>query len=126
MDGLLKVYIALISLISSMPTIKRFVQQNDLHDKYAVETPTITNLQKISVARDKLIEEIAISLGYKDKLTWETIQNPYIPTGMSAHLQQKETSENNMAGVLELFSQMLLNNQQHKNPQEDISTESNS
>ncbi len=91
----------------------------ELHDKYAVEKPSNTDLQKISMARDKLIEAIAISLGYKDKVTWETIQNPYIPVGMSAHLLQKENTENNMAGALELFLQMLLNNQQPTPSQEE-------
>lgn len=30
-------------------------------------------------------------LGYKDKITWETIQNPYVPVGMA---QQIETQKN--------------------------------
>lgn len=33
---------------------------------------------------------MANSLGYKDKITWETIQNPYVPVGMA---QQIETQK---------------------------------
>ena len=39
----------------------------------------------------KLIENIGISLGYKDKITWETIQKPYMPEGMKQQLDNQNT-----------------------------------
>ena len=54
----------------------------DLHDKCCVQHPDETQLRKIQNAQYKLLEVMAVSLGYKDKVTWETIQNPYIPDGM--------------------------------------------
>lgn len=54
----------------------------DLYSRYCVENPTLTDLEKIRQAQFKLLETVANSLGYKDKVTWETIQNPYIPNGM--------------------------------------------
>ncbi len=51
----------------------------DLYDKYNVTNPDQQHLKKIEQAQYKLLEEIANSLGYKNKITWETIQNPYIP-----------------------------------------------
>ena len=37
------------------------------------------------------MEAMAVSLGYKDKITWETIQNPYVPKGMvEAEQMQRE------------------------------------
>ena len=66
----------------------------DLYDKYCVENPTETELKKIKDAQYKLLETIAHSLGYKNKITWETIQNPYIPNGMiSQQMQQNARQE---------------------------------
>lgn len=54
----------------------------DLYDKYSVDNPDNAHLEKIRQSQFKLIEAMAVSLGYKDKITWETIQNPYVPKGM--------------------------------------------
>ena len=49
----------------------------DLYDKYCVvENPDAAQLKKIQNAQYKLLETISKSLGYKDKVTWETIQKP--------------------------------------------------
>lgn len=67
----------------------------DLSDKYNILEPDEQEKKKIKLAEHKLLEAIACSLGYKDKITWETIQNPYLPKGMldqmvSQQLTQKE------------------------------------
>lgn len=54
----------------------------DYYDKLDVDNPDEHQLKKIQQAENKLLETMAVSLGYKDKITWETIQNPYIPKGM--------------------------------------------
>ena len=36
---------------------------------------------------------LVISLGYKDKVTWETIQNPYVPDGMIRQWQEQAKSQ---------------------------------
>lgn len=70
----------------------------DLYDKYRVENPDNAHLEKIRQAQYKLIEEIANSLGYKNKITWETIQNPYIPKGMvEAEQLQREFQNGQLA-----------------------------
>lgn len=43
-------------------------------DKMCVENPTETELSKIKTEREKLLETMAKSLGYKDIITWESIQ----------------------------------------------------
>lgn len=50
----------------------------------------------------KLLEAMAENLGYKDKITWETIQNPYMPQGMVDSLTAQAKSQQTY--------QMLLNN----------------
>lgn len=43
--------------------------------------------QEIQDAQYRLLEAIAKSLGYKDKITWETIQSPYYPKGLSNQIE---------------------------------------
>lgn len=70
----------------------------DLYDKYCVENPDSAHLEKIRQAQYKLIEAIAVSLGYKNQITWETIQNPYIPKGMTeAEQLQRELQNGQLA-----------------------------
>lgn len=62
----------------------------DLNDKYNVSDPDEQHLKKIQLAQYKLLEAIANSLGYKDKITWETIQNPYMPVGMANQIEAQK------------------------------------
>ena len=41
----------------------------EYYDKLCVENPSETDLKKIKTAQEKLIEQMAVSLGYKDKVT---------------------------------------------------------
>lgn len=76
----------------------------DLYDKYCVENPNKTQIKKIQNAQYKLLETIANSLGYKDKVTWETIQNPYIPKGMLQQINERNQSQ-------QAYNNILLNMQ---------------
>ncbi|MGL5382794.1 MAG: DUF6680 family protein [Culicoidibacterales bacterium] len=71
-----------------------------LFDKYRTENPTETELQKIQILQNKLIEQMAIALGYKEKITWETIQNPYIPKGMAEQIRKNTEMNDNQARAL--------------------------
>ena len=87
----------------------------DLYDKYCVQNPDESQLKKIETAQYKLLESMAVSLGYKDKVTWETIQNPYIPQGMLRQIEAQNQSQ-------QAYNKLLLNMQQmipqNKNPEE--------
>lgn len=65
----------------------------DLFDKYCVKDPDEVQLKKIQNAQYKLLETIAQSLGYKYKVTWETIKNPYVPDGMRRQQQEQAASQ---------------------------------
>ena len=88
----------------------------DLYDKYCVQNPDESQLKKIETAQYKLLESMAVSLGYKDKVTWETIQNPYIPQGMLRQIETQNQSQ-------QAYNKLLLNMQQmipqNKNPGEE-------
>ena len=47
---------------------------------------------------------MANSLGYKEKVTWETIQNPYIPQGLVDQINMQTTSQNNYNALLGLIA----------------------
>ena len=79
----------------------------DLFDKYNVEEPNNTQLQKIKNAQFKLIETIANSLGYKDKVTWETIQSPYIPIGMIQQMAAQNQSQQAYNNILSNLQQTI-------------------
>lgn len=65
----------------------------DLNDKFRVTNPDQQHLKKIENAQYKLIETMANSLGYKDKITWETIQNPYVPVGMAQQIEAQKNMQ---------------------------------
>lgn len=89
----------------------------NLYDKYCVQTPDETQLKKIQSAQYKLLETMAKSLGYKDKVTWDTIQNPYIPKGMSQQIEAQNQSQ-------QAYKNILLN-MQHMIPKNDKGKENN-
>ena len=75
----------------------------DLNDKYHTSNPDTQHLKKIEQAQFKLLETIANALGYKDKITWETIQNPYVPDGF---LNQLEAQKKSQQAYLEVLTKM--------------------
>ncbi len=82
----------------------------DLYDKYCVQSPDEIQLKRIQNAQYKLLETIAESLGYKDKVTWETIQNPYIPKGMLQQLREQNQSQQAYNNLLFNMQQMIPKN----------------
>ncbi len=79
----------------------------DLNDKYHVSNPDQQHFKKIEQAQYKLLEAIANSLGYKDKITWETIQNPYIPDGMVMQIEAQKKSQEAYMNILSGMSKMI-------------------
>lgn len=89
----------------------------DLYDKYCVQNPDETQLKKIQNSQYKLLDTMANSLGYKDKVTWETIQNPYIPEGMRRQQQEQAASQ-------QAYNNLLFN-MQHMIPKNNKVDENN-
>ena len=83
-------------------------------DKMCVENPTDTDLSKIKLEREKLLEAMAKSLGYKDVITWESIQNPYIPKGMIDLMAQQQAYQNNQTIIMEQMKKTLQINGKEK------------
>ena len=88
----------------------------DLYDKYCVQNPNETQLKKIQNAQYKLLETMAKTLGYKNKVTWETIQNPYIPDGMIRLWQEQAKSQQTYNTLLNTMANIVPN--KHENTEE--------
>ncbi len=87
-----------------------------LHNRYCVENPTQTQLEQIKTAQYKLLEEISNSLGYKDRITWETIQNPYVPNGMIRQWQEQAASQQAYNTLLNTMANIIP--KEHENTEE--------
>lgn len=74
------------------------------YDRLCVENPNETELSKIKTEGDKLLDVMAKSLGYKEKVTWETIQKPYIPKGLSDNIIQQQKYQSTQMDLMNLAS----------------------
>lgn len=66
----------------------------------------------------KLLEEIAKNIGYKNEITWETIQNPYIPRGMVEQWQKQAESQKTYDDLLNSMYNILPKDQKNINDNE--------
>ena len=71
----------ILDIVYSDDEMVRIAWKN-YYDKLCVENPTDTEQKKMQDAQYELLEAIAQSLGYKETITWKTIQKPYKPKGM--------------------------------------------
>lgn len=74
------------------------------YDRLCVENPNEIELSKIKVEGDKLLDVMAKSLGYKEIVTWETIQKPYIPKGLSDNIIQQQQYQTAQLDIMDLAS----------------------
>ena len=79
----------------------------EYYDKLCTDNPSPNDLMKIQNAQYNLLETMAISLGYKDKITWKTIQNPYLPKGMLEAEQNQRIFQDGHIAAAQIAMQML-------------------
>lgn len=63
----------------------------------------------------KLLEAMAANLGYRKEITWETIQNPYVPEWLVDQWQEQAKSQQTYHNVLAAMASVI--------PKSDQSTE---
>ncbi len=79
----------------------------EYYNQLCIQTPNDMQRKQVQEAQDKLLEAMAHSLGYREQVTWETIQNPYIPKGMMDAMQQQQNIQNGQekwAGAVDLIT----------------------
>lgn len=79
------------------------------YDKLCVENPTDTELSKIKKEKDRLLEIMAKSLGYKN-ITLATTQSPYIPKGMTDQMAQQQKYQTDQSLIMEQMKNMMKTN----------------
>ena len=65
-------------------------QWKKYYNKLCMENPAESELSDMKSEGDRLLKVMADSLGYKDKVTWDTIQKPYIPKGLTDNMLQQQ------------------------------------
>lgn len=67
------------------------------------------SMQERATAQCKLLEAMAEALGYGKKITWETIQNPYLPDGIIQHMEKSAKFEQGQLAMAEFMTNMTGN-----------------
>ena len=67
------------------------------------------NAKDAKTKQYKLLEAISDELGYKGKITWETIQNPYIPEGLYNMWEEQSKSKKDYAQLQEGIANVINN-----------------
>ena len=87
-----------------------------------IQQPNEMQSQQIYTAQVRLLEAMAVSLGYKDKITWENIQSPYTPKGMKQVVDQQQAileGQTMFAQATPALIQLLLSHQTFQQPQHE-------
>ena len=80
------------------------------YQKLSLQSPTDEQLLEIKVAKFQLLEAMANCLGYKDKITSETIQNTYLPNWVVERSAKQQRFEDNQLAAMEAINRMLSGN----------------
>lgn len=83
---------------------------------------TTADRVRLETEKTKLLEAIANSLGYKDKITWETIQNPYMPQWMTDSIANQQRYMSEQMSLVSMMNQMIKSG----NPDISVSSKENS
>lgn len=96
-----------VEALNSIPVVFSGKRDAEVREKWkiyfdflCVQNPDEMQIKKINNALFKLLESMAMVLGYKGVITWEDIQNPYIPVGMVNAIKQNEIIQNGMMSLV--------------------------
>ena len=81
-----------------------------------VQNPDEMQIKQRNDALFKLLLSMAQDLGYKETITWEDIQNPYIPMVMAESINNNEIIQKGMAAIVQTltFAPKMHNNSVHE------------
>jgi hypothetical protein len=83
----------------------------EYYKQLCVQNPDQMEIKQRSEALYKLLESMAAALGYKETISWEDIQNPYIPNGMATAFDNSTTIQSAMAALLPQMLSSMANAQ---------------
>ena len=76
----------------------------EYYNYLCIQDPDPMEMQQRQTALHKLLESMASSLGYKETITWEDIQNPYVPVGMINAMNNSDIIQSGMANIVQIMS----------------------
>ena len=65
-----------------------------------IQNPSKSDLESEKMALYSLLQSMSNSLGYKDKIKWEDIANPYIPMEMATSIQNNKLIQDGMVNLI--------------------------
>ena len=92
----------------------------ELYNCLCVSTVGDAEARRILNAKYKLLEEMARSLNYKTKINWETIQNPYLPTGLENQMAMNQDNMQMYNDSLKMMSAILKNSTKNTTSENNI------
>ena len=96
-------------------------QWSEYYKLLCIQKPDEMQFKQRLEAQDKLLEAMAKVLGYKDQITWDRIQNPYIPQGMVVDMEQQQMIQSGQvewAKIAGRVSQMMSANPTFQQPEQ--------
>ena len=99
-------YVIAVNTIDIVFSEDKIVRERwkELYEKLHAEEENDIEPQGIEKARYGLLEAIAMTLGYKDKITWETIQHPYIPKWLVDKAKNQSDYQQLVSSAAQLLS----------------------
>lgn len=86
---------------------KVLVQWKAYYNSLCVDNPDETGLSMITTEGEKLLDVMAHSLGYKDVITQEIIQNPYVPKGLVDSINKQQQFQSVQLGVFDMMNKYM-------------------
>lgn len=89
----------------------------DYYTLLCIQNPNEMQKKQRQTAQDKLLEAMAKSLGYDNQVTWDKIQNSYIPQGMVDAMNQQmviQAGQEKLAGMIDLFAKPATQSQEQQ------------
>ena len=74
-------------------------------DRLFIENPSPTDFEKIRIEKYQLLEKMAKALKYN--ISWEIIQNPYLPQGVIDDLTKKRDFQNSQIEILKIMGEKM-------------------
>lgn len=71
------------------------------YEHLCIQNPDDMQIKQRNEALYKLLVSMAEVLGYKNTVTWEEIQNPYVPNGMVTAINNNEFIQGGMAMIVQ-------------------------
>ena len=86
-----------------------------LYEDLCIQNANELQIKKRNDDLYKLLESMAKVLGYKDSITWQDIQNPYVPVGITNAINNNAILQGEMVALLQQMKDTGASKEQKSN-----------